>query len=599
MKQIFSTNFYMLKLIAASRPSHILLTIFISFLKSVHSILNILIVKVIVDSLGGTPHLTLTMTSIIFAAIFELTVISIQLVCENYLFPINQRIIQQQLRTELIRKAISVEFQMYEDSTFFDKYNMAIAQSDARAIAVLNTFAQLANSLFSILALIGLLAYLSPILVIVSISGAVLSTFFSIYSMKMRHNQAVEMIPSSRKNQYIQRITYLREFIQEICSYPSMMKLIEEKYTRTTEESISIIKSFAGKLVKNSVLVSLCSIAVSTTSMLYAAVQVVKEKISIGSFTALFSSCTQLFQQFKSLIMVFFQMYEHSLYIENYLDFMGTDTPKLTGNIKLNSHGTEILIEHLTFKYKNTTNFALNDISLKVNRGEKIVILGENGSGKSTLLKLILRLYIPNSGKITINGYDISKLDYEDYLSDVGAVLQDYSVFAFSIAENILMRPITDANRESSEQQIWDALKFVGLEKKVQSLTKGIYTVISKEFDSDGCMFSGGELQRLMIARAYAKQPSLLIFDEAFSALDQNIESEILSRLFALGSEKTVIFVTHQIKPVLYADRVIVMKDGKITKDGPSAQTLKTDCQSTNWTHPDDNIATEAVPMIF
>lgn len=574
MKRIISTNLYMLKLIATYRPSHILFTILTSILRSIQSILNIIIVKIIVDSLGSVPHYMTAIGLILFSAVFELTVLSIQLICDNYIFPTNQQIIQKQIRTELIKKATSVEFQMYEDSTFFDKYNMAIAQSDSRAIAVLNTFTLLVNSFFRIFALIALLVYLSPALVFVSIAGAIISTLFSIYTMRLRHKQAVEMIPCSRKIQYIHRITYLREYLQEIDTYPSAMELVLEKYNDITGDIISIIKRFSLKLSKNGILVSLCSVVVSTVSMLYAAIQVIKGKISIGSFTALFSSCTQLFQQSKSLILAFIQMYEHSLYIENYLDFMGTETPKLSGSIKLSMPGKEILIQNLSFRYKNSPTLALNDINLEIKCGEKIAILGENGSGKSTLLKLILRLYVPEAGKLLVNGYDINELEYEAYLSDIGIVLQNNSVFAFSIAENILMHPITDADRESNEKQIWEALRFVNLDHKVKSFPKGIYSIVSKEFDPDGCMLSGGELQRLMIARAYVKDPSLLIFDEAFSALDQTIESEILSLLFALGNNKTVIFVTHQLNSAQHADRVVILKNGSVVAEGSPDQIL-------------------------
>jgi len=191
--------------------------------------------------------------------------------------------------------------------------------------------------------------------------------------------------------------------------------------------------------------------------------------------------------------------------------------------------------------------------------------VGANGSGKSTLVKLIARLYDDYDGEILINSISISDYDMTFLRSSIGVVLQDCMVFNVTIAENVLMREFAN---EKDEDIVKDALGQVGLLDKCLSLPNGIHTIIGREYSEDGAMLSGGEIQRLALARAFASDYRLLILDEPSSALDAYSEYVLFNKLRNKINNQTVIVISHQLDKIQFADRIIVLKDGEVSQVG-------------------------------
>ena len=221
-------------------------------------------------------------------------------------------------------------------------------------------------------------------------------------------------------------------------------------------------------------------------------------------------------------------------------------------------------VRNLCFAYQKDRE-VLKGITFRLRKGEKIAIVGENGSGKSTLVKLLLDMYPAGGGEIRYNGVDYQRCGASEIRAAFGVVFQDFQTYAFTVAENVLMRK---AESEEDREKVVSALRFAGLWEKVRTLEDGIFTVLTKEFDEKGVYFSGGEYQKLAIARAYARDAEILVFDEPNSALDPVSEYEIFQKIMLLGKDRTVIYISHRLFSTVSADCIYLLAEGRVCEKG-------------------------------
>ena len=290
--------------------------------------------------------------------------------------------------------------------------------------------------------------------------------------------------------------------------------------------------------------------------------------ISLAEFTMYFSAITTL-TVYLSLITEHLSNYNQQILgISDYkkiTNLISKDENTLNKDQqqKLITNGIEINFENISFAYPNTNTLILKKINLKISNKEKLLIVGMNGSGKSTLIKLLCKFYHPTSGKILINGVDIWSIPNQDYYKIISSVFQDYANFAFSIKENISM------SEKSEEIKITKIIEDVGLKARIEALPKGYDTFLSRKFDTSGIELSGGQAQKLAIARAIYKDASILILDEPTANLDPKAESEIYEDFFNMSKGKTTIFISHRLAASKLADNIAVFSKGEIVEYGP------------------------------
>lgn len=240
-----------------------------------------------------------------------------------------------------------------------------------------------------------------------------------------------------------------------------------------------------------------------------------------------------------------------------------------TGGIKsAGAEGVTISFEGVSFRYPESETMVLHDISLTIAPGEKLAIVGENGSGKTTLIKLLCRLYQPTEGRILLNGQDIRSLPYEEYIRNIATVFQDFAIFAFSIAENVA------ASAEYDGQRVWAALSRAGLQGRTEGLSKGILQAVSHDYEEDGINLSGGEAQKLAIARASYKDASVVILDEPTAALDPYAEKEVYEQFFRNLAGETMLSISHRLSSCRFCDRIAVLQKGRLVQLGTHADLL-------------------------
>ncbi|CAM3545219.1 ABC transporter ATP-binding protein [Erysipelothrix anatis] len=260
---------------------------------------------------------------------------------------------------------------------------------------------------------------------------------------------------------------------------------------------------------------------------------------------------------------------EHTLkYMQYYIEFLNKEGPKnhdlsTTGDLRF-----KIVFDNVSFIYPGTNTYALKDVSVIINAGERISIVGENGAGKSTFINLLCRLYTPTNGKILLDGVDIQTLSFDSYMEKMAVVFQDFTLYPFTIAENVAMTTTYDQDR------VHKALNLVGLKDKVDKLEAGINTTLTGIYEH-AISLSGGEGQKLAIARAWYKDTALIILDEPTSALDPRSEFEIYQNITALLNRKTSLFVSHRMSSCTLSDRVLVFQNGSIIQDGSHNNLLR------------------------
>jgi len=569
IKHILHNNIYMLRYVYKYRKSHIALTLFSAIMGSISPVISLMITRHIINTISGGKNDGLFGTVIAFVVllvVYNIVLLIINSHIAQRVIPKNTQIIHQKMQMELFEKAKSVELHCYEDAEFYNRFSMAMAQSDGRALAVLNTLVSFLSSLFGIGALTALVSIIEPIVIVISLINVAISFYINTKSMKVQHEFAKTRIPIQRETEYVKRVFYLQDFAKEIRLFPAFGKVMKVKYNEAVDKSLLLVDKYGRKFERFTRIQGIFNTILNSGVTLYLAYKVIDAKLLLGDFVTASSGAQQLSGQITSLLNTFPQMYEHNLYIENFREFIEYK-PSISDN-----SGTEldkiesIKLENVSFTYPKTEREVLRNISLHINAGERIAIVGRNGAGKSTLVKLIARLYEPNNGKVTSGECCYSDINVNSLRNNIGIVFQDYKAFSVSIAENILMRPIK--NVAEDEKMIYAALNFVGLYEKVMSLPEGIYSIMTREFSNEGIFLSGGEMQKLALARVYARNCSLIILDEPSSALDPIAENEMFSRMRLLSKDKCAVMISHRLSNIMDADRIYVIDEGEIVEQG-------------------------------
>lgn len=252
--------------------------------------------------------------------------------------------------------------------------------------------------------------------------------------------------------------------------------------------------------------------------------------------------------------------------VKNHSDISLTN---LNNKIALNMDNLIIEFKEVSFIYPNTDKFVLNNINLLLKKGDRLGLVGLNGSGKTTLVKLLLRLYNPTEGIITLNGVDMKTIPYHDYCDYIGIVLQDFYLFAYTIKENVIF------DQQFNQKRFDTSIKNSGFNSFINTLEKGIDTYLYKEIKGDGIELSGGNGQKLAIARAMYKDSNILIFDEPTSSLDPIAEYDMFWQLYNIADNKTSIFISHRLSSTKFCDNIVVLDEGKIIEYGTHEELMK------------------------
>ena len=573
MRKSIKNNLYMLKITFSASPVCVLINIFTEIIRSSYNVFfGLLFTRMLFNSLSnGTSLRTAIITLAVFIAgegFFRL----LFALSENYLYPVMFAKIRNHIMTMVFNKVNCLELACFEDTEFYNNYTVSVSEANSKAREILDSISEFIGQIASLATMLGFIALISFPAVLISIIPMTIVLVLNVRKNKLDYQKYLDNVEPNRKYGYISRILFLREYAGDIRT-TDISNAIFKRLGAAEQELLQNIEKYGRKL---GILVAawniFANILPSFLAYSYAVyLYFVKHSVGVGDFLSLVSAITAFEWAIFNVSRHISNIQNNGMYIQKFRDFMDYK-PKLfeyqTGYNPLSFHSLEI--DGIDFTYPDGTK-AISGLNLTIKKGEHIAIVGYNGSGKSTLVKLLLRLYDPDRGRIRYNGCDIREYDLQKYRSLFGTVFQDYQLFAQSIAENVLMK---EYNPDVDGGILWEALNQGGIAEKVATLPAREDSQLTKEFDDNGIMLSGGEFQKLAISRAFAKNFEIGIFDEPTAALDPVSEHEFFQRLYKLSEGKTVLFISHRLSSTLLADRIIVMEGGSIVEQGTHAELM-------------------------
>ncbi|MGM9680387.1 MAG: ABC transporter ATP-binding protein, partial [Eubacteriales bacterium] len=515
--KVLQNNFRMAAIAAKYCPSFPLLVILDGILGASSEVLfTVFSVRVLNMLDSGNPSFRKILWELAAYAVIYL-VIHLFFSWYNSIYkPIIEQKIQYGLQGDLYKKALSMDLACYDDPAFYNDFVFAMDQAKDKGQEVVFGLGNLLRKIIGGGALITLMMSVSPAVgILLLASGIGILVFDHLYD-KVSFKQEQEGRPFHRKNSYINRIHHLSDYSKEL-RISRVSGTLEEEYDEAVDSIVDLNIRYAKKYLILDLLSVFFNYLGTFGALLLSFYLLLKGEILVGGFAASVSVVWNLEWQIYDFFREINNLPKRSLYIDKYFTFLAYENKVLPGTaIPDDFESLEFRKVSFGYPFDKEQNFSLKEVSFTVKKGEKIAIVGYNGAGKTTLTKLMMRLYDPTEGQILYNGVDIREYDTAAYRKKICALFQDFKIFAATLGENVMNGEYTDADGDRVRASL-DAASFTD---RLSELEKGIQTQMTKEFFDDGVNLSGGESQKVAIARIFAGNHDLLIMDEPSSALD-------------------------------------------------------------------------------
>ena len=344
-----------------------------------------------------------------------------------------------------------------------------------------------------------------------------------------------------------------------------------QRFKASIDANVAILKKYGFKLFLYSTLSSLFSDFIPIIgTYAYAGYQFVfTDTFTVSGFSVVLSSINAVHQSTMNIARNYERLANTAILFQHLREFFDYE-PKITDGGKNAEEFESIEFRNVSFSYPGSDKTALKNISFRINKGETVAVVGVNGAGKSTLVKLLLRFYDADEGEILYNGINVKEYNVASLRNAYATVFQDYRNFAVSVNENIMCHECTDEEKELAEK----ALRQIGVWDKISSLPNGADTVLTREFDVEGIGLSGGESQKISVARLFARDFQIAVLDEPSSALDPVAEYQMYENLIKVTENKTVIYISHRLSSAVLSDRIIVLGGGEIIESGNHSELM-------------------------
>ena len=575
-----SNTIYVLKLVWKICPGRVAAEFLIRAIEYISWIFySIIFLKYLLHALEtGQDFLLLMIFLISAAAVFGLLSWAEKYFQYSYK-PKTDAVIYGTINQMLFDKASQMDLSCYETVEFYNRFTLAMKDAGEKIASVLEISSAVvmgvAASLFS-------LYYMFEIdhFVIFFVIGPLIGNF--VFGKKLNetgYKQEKENVPFQRRMDYVNRTVYLADYAKELRMWP-VFYVLRKTYETGYNGVLANIGKYRGTKIRLSVLRNFFTFFVIFQGVTYYALYraLVSHTIVLSDFAVLFSAMDTVAWIFIGLFQNIAAGYQNSLYVANLREFMNCQPdicesqPGLDPESVAAAKRPDIVFRDVSFTYKGQDKPSLSHVSLAIHPGQKIALVGQNGAGKTTFIKLLMRLYDATEGRIDYAGTDIRSLDLPSYRRLFSTAFQDYQVFSMTVAENVLMRRVQDPQDYDT---VRSALKRAGIYQKIQSLPNGMDTVLTKEFDPQGAVLSGGELQKVAVARAFARPHAIAVFDEPSSALDPVAEYRLYQSIMEECQDDTVIFISHRLSTAVMADRIYLFEDGRITEAGTHEELMK------------------------
>lgn len=492
-------------------------------------------------------------------------------------------IAQKKLKELLYQKAGTVDLACYDNVEYYNNFMLSVSEAD-NAVSRAEQLLRMIFSGITVLLCYGTFFITQDVTSIIFVLVTfVLRTVFSNKLNKWRYMIRQKENPLTRKREYMKRIFYLQQYAKELRLNREASKSLHEEFDRVNEELYQLHKtmgrrSFALDFVAKYLM---SDFMLDIVYVLYLILRtVLLQSMSLSSVVVLYNSAANLRRGFATVVDLGPHMVETGLYVEMIRSFLDMES-KLVNQKKCEiPKGAGILeCRNVSFAYQQGCP-VVEHVNITIRAREKVALVGYNGAGKTTLIKLLLRLYDPTEGVILLDGVDIREYDIEEYRHYIGVVFQDFKLFAATVAENVVM----DLVKPEDDNAILESVRKSGFYDKLKALPGGLSQELTKEFSEEGTELSGGEAQKLAVARAFYKNAGLVFLDEPSAALDPIAEYQLNQVMKEVAKEKTVLSISHRLSTTREADIIYVMEHGCVIEQGNHAELLsKNGVYATMW----------------
>ena len=465
---------------------------------------------------------------------------------------------------KIIEKTNEIDISLLENSEFYDKLDRARTQTSGRVDLMSNVLGQ-AQTTISIITLVAGLIYFEPYLIILLVLSIIPSFINEVRFSQQQYSLARSWTTERRELDYLRFIGANDKTAKEIKLF-GLTNFIVNRFQNLATKYFKLNKTLVIKRSSYGFLFNLLGSISYYAAYVFIIYRVLSGDITLGELTFLSGSFNRLMKSLQDFFSKFTRISESSMYLKDYFDFIDISVESKTQEDvplpKVIQKGFEF--KEVYFAYPESENQILKDVSFSIKAGEKIAFVGQNGAGKTTLTKLLLRFYEPTSGEILLDGINVNRYNKSEYQAYFGVLFQDFFRYEFTVKENIAIGKIEEIN---NQERIENAAELSLADEVVSELTYGYEQQLGKRFVK-GQELSGGQWQKIALARAYMKSAEVMILDEPTSALDAKAESQVFERFIHLIKNKTSVIISHRFSTVRQADRIIVLELGKILESG-------------------------------
>ncbi|MDE7325943.1 MAG: ABC transporter ATP-binding protein/permease [Lachnospiraceae bacterium] len=537
-------------------------------------VVRIVLVKLILDRVVA-GEFVLAGWLVGFAAVADLILSAFDSYMGDCYRPMQAIKLRRYFQGKLYRNVVSADIRYYDDPEYYNRYIRAAENSDSAAQAFLATtqafLVTAAEILFSGTLIVSGLGGLIWLVVIPSTIYAISTAKNAKVRAKM--NEAVNT-PKKKMN-YVRRIFFAKENALDL-RMTGIKKLLIQFLDQSQEEALNAMAPHAAVRTKLYALQGfLFYYQYAGFMILLAWRALVVGDLSVGDYSMLFGAALTLSNNWRFFGNTIGKFLEHALFCDCYYSFLEQLEKRAgVGGNKQPESFLELEFSGTSFHYPQREENVFSNLSIRLKKHQRIAVVGPNGVGKSTFINLILGFYAPQEGRITYNSTELSEYDQGAYRRIYAMMFQDSRLYPFSIAQNLLLCKEVEPKEQ---EQIWDVLRQVGMEEAVKALPFGLNTPLTKEFDSEGAVFSQGQQQRLLFARALLRKAQVFLMDEPTAAQDARMESEMNALFRRLSENKTLLLISHRLSTISGMEYIYLLNDQGIEEEGTHKELMELD----------------------
>ncbi|MBQ7740890.1 MAG: ABC transporter ATP-binding protein [Eubacterium sp.] len=561
---VFSNVFFFLRLMFKYSPVLVIGECLGSILMLLPTrVISVIGVKYVIDVIQKGDDTKKVVAAVILIAVILIATELINAFYREVISGVEREKMTKGISTMLYKKAKELDLESYDDPDFYNNFILVIQGSGERVTGVLMLVKQYIGEVISLITISSIILAIDPICLLIVLGVVAVFTPVSRVIGNLQAKRQIDNNRLHRRADYFARVFYLYDYAKEVRTN-DIKPLLIQRYNEAADDVINNQIKYVRKI---DTIYFFQEFGVQIFGFmfllpLYLGYCVLKTKtLSAGDFVATFNGALSIATSFSFLTVRVVRMFsESSKLIEKYREFLNRDVKIKDGKglAKL-GEPKEIELKNVSFTYPGNDEPSLRDINIKIKPKEKIALVGYNGAGKTTLTNLLLRLYDVSEGNILIDGEDIREVTVESHRNRFAAVFQDFTLFSATLGENVSLDTEYDSERAIR------ALNHSGFSKKVKN---GLETPLLREFDNSGVMMSGGESQKVAIARAFYKNCPYVILDEPSANLDPIAEYNLNQSMLEAAEDKTVVFISHRLSTTVNADKIYVMENGRIIEEG-------------------------------